>query len=105
MTAIKRMTVAEYKALMNGYILRQQDELEYAAIQAFYTSRASGFDKNNKPLVTKITDLFDKEKAIKSIMGDRISDEDRAEKIKNFVESKAHAEALLNGLTIQREDN
>ena len=95
------MTVAEYKALMDGYLLRQQDELEYAAIQAFYTSRAGGFDKNGKPLVSKITDLFDKEKAIKHIMGNIVTDEERAEKIKNFVESKAHAEALLNGLTVQ----
>ena len=94
------MTVAEYKALMDGYLLRQQDELEYAAIQAFYTSRAGGFDKNGKPLVSKITDLFDKEKAIKHIMGNIVTDEERAEKIKNFVESKAHAEALLNGLTV-----
>ena len=105
MQSIKRMTVAEYKSLMNGYLLRQQDELEYAAIQAFYTSRAGGFDKNGKPLVSKITDLFDKEKAIRHILGSKISDEDRAEKIKNFVESKAHAEALLNGLTIQKGDN
>lgn len=99
------MTVAEYKALMDGYLLRQQDELEYAAIQAFYTSRAGGFDKNGKPLVSKITDLFDKEKAIKHIMGNNITDEERAKKIKNFVESKAHAEALLNGLTVQEGDN
>lgn len=99
------MTVAEYKALMDGYLLRQQDELEYAAIQAFYTSRAGGFDKNGKPLVSKITDLFDKEKAIKHIMGNIVTDEERAEKIKNFVESKAHAEALLNGLTVQEGDN
>lgn len=99
------MTVAEYKALMDGYLLRQQDELEYAAIQAFYTSRAGGFDKNGKPLVSKITDLFDKEKAIKHIMGNSVTDEERAQKIKNFVESKAHAEALLNGLTVQKGDN
>ena len=61
------MTIGEYQSLLQGYILKQQDDLEELSILAMFTAKASGFDKNGKPLVTKPSDLFDKEKAIKQL--------------------------------------
>lgn len=91
------MTLSEYKTLLNGYMLKTQDELESFAIQAFFISRASGFDKNGKPIIKKVTDLFDKDKAIREIKRKTGEIKVNSEKVERFKQSKERAEALLNG--------
>lgn len=96
------MTLGEYQSLLQGYVLRQQDELEELSISAIFNARARGFDKNGKPLVTKPTDLFDKEDAIKRIERGRMyeSDPELKEKVERFKKSKQFAEDMLNGIEI-----
>lgn len=99
------MTIGEYQSLLQGYILKQQDDLEELSILAMFTAKASGFDKNGKPLVTKPSDLFDKEKAIKQLkMKDQSSDPELEAKVEKFKKSKEYAEALLNGITVEGDD-
>lgn len=99
------MTIGEYQSLLQGYVLKQQDDMEELSILAMFTAKASGFDKNGKPLVTKPSDLFDKEKAIKQLkMKNQSSDPELKAKVEKFKKSKEYAEALLNGITVEGDD-
>lgn len=75
--------------------------MELLADHAFKSARASGFDQHGKPLVKRFTDLFNREKVERELLkGFEKPKRVDPKLIKRFAESKARAEAILNGETL-----
>ncbi|UBH21871.1 hypothetical protein LAU42_08835 [Macrococcus armenti] len=105
---IKRMTIAEYKALRHGSLLRYIDELETMYTQAYSTAMAGGFDKDGKPLIKSFKDLFDRKDVERRLLGDLdiVKKEPvNSETVEKFRLSKERAEDILNGIITGREDD
>jgi len=102
------MTIAEYKALRHGSLLRYIDDLEMMYTQAYSTAMSGGFDKDGKPLIKSFKDLFDRKETERQILGDLdiVKKEPvNSETVEKFRLSKEYAENILNGITIGGEDD
>lgn len=102
---IRKLTLAEYKALRKGAILKSIDDMERMADHAYKTALAGGFGKDGKPIIKKPSDLFDRTKVERALLsGFENTKKVDPELVKRFARSKARAEAILNGDTFE-EDN
>lgn len=101
---IKRMTIAEYKALRKGAIEKLIDDMELRYDVAYKTALAGSFDNKGKPIFKSFKDMFDRkrvERALLGSVGGKVID---PEKVERFSKSKAYAEAVMNGITLGEEE-